>query len=152
MRAVVSTDLGRIALTLRPDAAPVTVSHFISIAPNYSGCCFYRSDFVIQCGLQRPDGTALSAPAIPVNESQSGAKLSNKRGTAAFGHWDVPDNGSSDWFINLQANDHLDDAYGGYAVFAHVEDGDSESSKTMDAIQAAVLAGSKPVIRTIDIN
>ena len=43
---------GSIALTLRPDAAPATVAHISSLvaAGLYNGCCFYRSDFVIQCG------------------------------------------------------------------------------------------------------
>ena len=52
---------------------------------------------------------------IPVNETHTDVVLSNVRGTAAFGHWDVPDAGNSDWFINLKDNAHLDSAYGGYA-------------------------------------
>jgi cyclophilin family peptidyl-prolyl cis-trans isomerase len=128
------------------------VAHFRSIAQSYAGCCFYRSDFVIQCGLQKSDGSSsANAPAIAVNESKTGASLSNSRGTCAFGHWDVPDNGSSDWFINLQANPHLDAAYGGYAVFAEVEAGDEVSFQTMDAIQAAILAGGKPLIRSVEV-
>ena len=46
---------------LRPDAAPTSVEHVCAIADRklYDGCCFYRSDFVIQAGLQRPDGSAV---------------------------------------------------------------------------------------------
>ena len=114
----VSTTFGQITLKLRPDAAPKTVEHFCKLAPLFDGCCFYRSDFVIQGGLQRADGSSVPNPMkpIPVNETHTGTKLSNVRGTAAFGHWDVPDAGNSDWFINLKENSHLDSAYGGYAV------------------------------------
>ena len=89
-------------------------------------CCFYRSDFVIQCGLQTPDGRSVPNPYddLSVNESQSPANkaVGNKRGTAAVAHWDVPDCGNSEFFINLSDNMHLNDAYGGYCVFAEVAD------------------------------
>eukprot|EP00660_Eupelagonema_oceanica_P019726 gene19726-biopygen42864 len=39
----------------RSDAAPQT-------SRLYDGCCFYRSDFVIQCGLTRPDGKKVQNP------------------------------------------------------------------------------------------
>ena len=72
--------------------------------------------------------------------------MSNVRGTAAIAHWDVPDNGNSEFFINLQANTHLDEAYGGYCVFAQVEDTDADSYKTVDAIAAAIKSkGSVPI-------
>ena len=72
-------------------AAPHTVQHFCKLAPLFDGCCFYRSDFVIQGGLQRPDGSAVDNPLkpIPMNETKQGPMISNTRGTAAFGHWDV---------------------------------------------------------------
>ena len=72
------------------------------------------------------------------------------RGTAAFGHWDVPDAGCSDWFINLKDNPHLDDAYGGYCVFAMVDAGDASSFDTMAAIAAAVAdGGARPTINYV---
>ena len=109
----VSTTFGQITLKLRPDAAPKTVEHFCKLAPLFDGCCFYRSDFVIQGGLQRADGSSVQNPMkpIPVNETHTDVVLSNVRGTAAFGHWDVPDAGNSDWFINLKDNAHLDSAW-----------------------------------------
>merc|ERR1719160_510630 len=80
----VSTTFGQITLKLRPDAAPKTVEHFCKLAPLFDGCCFYRSDFVIQGGLQRADGSSVQNPMkpIPVNETHTGTKLSNVRGTA----------------------------------------------------------------------
>ena len=64
-------------------------------------------------------------------------------------HWDVPDNGNSEFFINLKENPHLDDAYGGYAVFAYVNAGDDESFAVVDSIAAAILEGRKPLITEI---
>jgi cyclophilin family peptidyl-prolyl cis-trans isomerase len=140
-----STDLGLIVLRLRRDAAPTTVAHLEKLveAGLFTGVVFYRSDFVIQTGLQTADGRGVPNPfpALPVNESDLTPRVSNARGTAAFGHWDVPDCGNSDWFINLKANPHLDTAYGGYAVFAQVED--AASFAVVDAIAAAVVAGTK---------
>jgi len=56
----------------------------------YNGTGFYRSDFVIQCGLH---GTGKANPFgdLPVNETFTGTKVSNTRGTAAIAHFDVPD-------------------------------------------------------------
>ena len=53
-------------------------------------------------------------------------------------HFDVPDCGGSEIFINLNDNTHLDAAYGGFCVFARVEAGDEASFRTVDAIAAAV--------------
>ena len=47
-------------------------------------------------------------------------RIPNTRGGVAIAHWDVPDNGNSEFFINLKTNSHLDQAYGGYCVFAEV--------------------------------
>lgn len=91
----INTDLGRVRLKLLGEAAPITVAHISKLIADglYNGCCFYRSDFVIQCGLQRADGTGVPNPHpdLKVNET----KLTNKRGTVAVAHWDVPDCGNS---------------------------------------------------------
>jgi cyclophilin family peptidyl-prolyl cis-trans isomerase len=132
----ITTELGVISLTLLPDAAPQTVAHIVKLVSSgfYNGTSFYRSDFVIQFGLH---GTGRPAPDLTVNETNHGARrISNTRGTAAIAHFDVPDCGGSEIFINLQANPHLDTAYGGYCVFARVED--PASLDIVDAIAAAV--------------
>eukprot|EP00756_Hemistasia_phaeocysticola_P052034 Hpha_TRINITY_DN27222_c0_g1::TRINITY_DN27222_c0_g1_i1::g.140724::m.140724 len=150
---VLSTSLGQIVLRLLPDAAPETVRHLSALVKDglYNGCCFYRSDFVIQCGLKRPDGTGVHNPYpdLKLNESHKHTIKSNVRGTVAVAHWDVPDCGNSEFFINLKKNTHLDDVYGGYCVFAEVAD--EESFRTVDAIAAAVPQGVKPEIKTIVI-
>ena len=145
------TSLGKIELRLKPNAAPKTVEHIKKLVTDklYDGCCFYRSDFVIQCGLQRPDGTGVKNPypSLNINETSLNEKISNRRGTVSVAHWDVPDCGNSEFFINLQDNPHLDSAYGGYCVFAEVAN--EESHRVVDAIKAAIPNGDKPLINKI---
>eukprot|EP00928_Gymnodinium_smaydae_P077449 TRINITY_DN607_c2_g1_i1.p1 TRINITY_DN607_c2_g1~~TRINITY_DN607_c2_g1_i1.p1 ORF type:complete len:185 (+),score=42.96 TRINITY_DN607_c2_g1_i1:65-556(+) len=154
--AIIDTALGQIRLVLRWDAAPLTAKHFCAIVADrlYEQCCFYRSDFVIQGGLQRFDGSGAPRnphPNLPVNETKMHTKISNDRGTVAFGHWDVPDNGNSEFFINLQSNPHLDDAYGGYCVFAQVEPRDETSFRTVDAIAASIKGQKNVLIKSITL-
>jgi len=153
---LISTELGDIRLALRADAAPLTVAYITKLVSDklYDGCVFYRSDFVIQCGLQTAAGTAVPNPHgnLTKNETSSDVRVSNTRGTAAIAHWDVPDCGNSEFFINLGTNAHLDSAYGGYAVFAQVADGDAASFQTVDAIAKAIAAsGGKTGIRSITL-
>lgn len=105
---------------------------------------FYRSDFVIQTGLY---GTNIQNPRpdLAVNETSLNVKVSNTRGTCSIAHHDVPDNGNSEMFINLNANSHLDTAYGGYCVFANVEEDDDESFKVVDAIAKQIVEGGEHV-------
>ena len=97
----------------------------------------YRSDFVIQCGTHGL-GRANPLGDLPVNETSTGVRVSNTRGTAAIAHFDVPDNGNSEFFINLQTNSHLDEVYGGYCVFAQVLEDDAASFAVVDKIAAAI--------------
>jgi cyclophilin family peptidyl-prolyl cis-trans isomerase len=107
------------------------------------GASFYRSDFVIQFGVH---GTGKERPKLKANESkQSG--MSNTRGTAAFAHWDVPDCGDTEIFINLSSNTHLDSAYGGFCVFASTEKDDAASDATIDAIAKAIASGKQKTVK-----
>ena len=144
------TQLGAIALQLLPAEAPVTVAHVARHVREglYDGTCFYRSDFVIQCGTFGSAKASAHAP-LAVNESSRGR--SNGRGTLAVAHHDVPDCGSTELFINLGDNGHLDRAYGGYCVLAAVADSDAASWATISAIAAAVKAGSKPRIVSAEV-
>ena len=150
---VIETSLGNIELRLRPNAAPRTVEHIKKLVGDglYDGCCFYRSDFVIQCGLQRPDGSGVRNPHPPlqVNETSLNDRISNKRGTVSVAHWDVPDCGNSEFFINVKDNPHLDSAYGGYCVFAEVAS--EESYRIVDEIKSAIPNGQKPLIKKVSI-
>jgi len=146
------TALGQIRLALRPDVAPATVAHIVKLAQGglYDGATFYRSDFVIQCGLH---GSSKRNPHadLTVNESKRPGALSNLRGACAVAHWDVPDCGNSEFFVVLKDSPHLDSAYGGYCVFATVAPGDAASWATVDAIAAAVPRGQKPLITSAEV-
>ena len=133
----ISTPCGVITLKLRPDAAPTTVEYISKLVASgvYDSATFYRSDFVIQCGLHPKP---CPVPNLSVNETSTNELISNTRGTASIAHWDVPDCGNSEFFINLKSNPHLDTAYGGYCVFAVAEGAESET--TMDRIAAEVTA------------
>mmetsp|Transcript_42034 Transcript_42034/g.127473 ORF Transcript_42034/g.127473 Transcript_42034/m.127473 type:complete len:160 (-) Transcript_42034:188-667(-) len=137
----VSTPLGSIRLVLLRNAAPVTCDHIAKLVRDglYDGTSFYRSDFVVQMGLHgRGKRRRNPHPDLSVNETSDHARVSNVRGTAAVAHFDVPDCGNSEFFINLRDNPHLDGAYGGYCCFARVDDGDEESFATVDRIAEAI--------------
>ena len=96
---------------------------------------------------RHPPACTLAHPRKSVCATAVGPKVSNTRGTAAIAHWDVPDCGNSEFFINLGTNAHLDEAYGGYCVFAQVED--DASFAIVDAIAAAVKSKSKVAVTRI---
>ena len=148
---VIDTALGTITLQLLPESAPKTVSHITDIANSklYDGTTFYRSDFVVQFGLH---GTGRTSGSLSVNETGStGTVISNTRGTASVAHFDVPDCGGSELFINLGDNAHLDSAYGGYCVFARIDPNDVASFRVIDAIAAEVKSKGSVEIRTARI-
>ena len=138
----IETEAGAITLRLRTDAAPETCKYILQCVGSglYNGRSFYRSDFVIQFGLH---GSSVENPHgdLSVNETHAHVKLSNRRGTCSVAHWDVPDCGNTECFINLGDNAHLDEAYGGYCVFAEVAMDDAVSFATVDKIAAMVKSG-----------
>ena len=148
----IKTDIGDITLEMRPDVAPATCSYITRIVKDrlYDGCCFYRSDFVIQMGLSTPDRKKVKNPYPRIEKNES--KLPNIRGAASIAHWDcvsacgtgctkhAPDCGGSEFFINLKANKHLDTTWGGYCSFATVLD--AKSMQVVDKI-AAEIKGAK---------
>eukprot|EP00586_Coscinodiscus_wailesii_P017230 CAMPEP_0172517840 /NCGR_PEP_ID=MMETSP1066-20121228/288324_1 /TAXON_ID=671091 /ORGANISM="Coscinodiscus wailesii, Strain CCMP2513" /LENGTH=147 /DNA_ID=CAMNT_0013300021 /DNA_START=72 /DNA_END=511 /DNA_ORIENTATION=+ len=139
---VISSELGSITLHFRPDAAPITAQYISDLISSntYHNSTFYRSDFVIQCGLHP---RKCPRDNLSVNETHTRKRVSNVRGTAAIAHWDVPDCGNSEFFINLGSNTHLDAAYGGFCVFAEVMD--EASMSVVDAIAAAIKGGKNVV-------
>ena len=138
----IETEAGAITLRLRTDAAPETCKYILQCVGSglYNGRSFYRSDFVIQFGLH---GSSVENPHgdLSVNETHAHVKLSNRRGTCSVAHRDVPDCGNTECFINLGDNAHLDEAYGGYCVFAEVAMDDAVSFATVDKIAAMVKSG-----------
>lgn len=151
---VLKTGEGDITLQMLPEAAPQTTAYISKLVQSRiydtdgTTASFYRSDFVIQFGLY---GTNKENPHgnMTVNETHTGQRISNTRGTAALAHFDVPDCGGTEVFINVTDNPHLDQAYGGFCVFARVDPNDADSFQTIDKIAAAVKAQGKEVIEKV---
>ena len=139
MSFTITTSLGKINCNLLSDFAPVTTKHITKCINNklFDDTSFYRSDFVIQMGLWGTTKTN-SEPNLPINESQTQGAKSNKRGTMAIAHHDKPDNGNNEMFINLDANTHLDQAYGGYCCFAEIALNDTSSWETINNIASTI--------------
>lgn len=133
--------------------APKTITYITKLVRSniYDNSSFYRSDFVIQFGIHGMTNKINPHGDLTINETNHHTTISNFRGTAACAHFDVPDNGNSEVFINISDNPHLDQAYGGFCVFARVEASDTASFATMDAIAQAVKQDGKVGIRSAAI-
>ena len=123
-QVVINTSVGTMIATLDEERAPQTVANFLELvdAGFYNGLIFHRviAGFVIQTGgydvqMQRREG-----PRNIPNESFNG--LRNQKGSLSMARLQDPDSASSQFFINLSANTHLDALPGkpGYTVFGHL--------------------------------
>ena len=122
---VLETTMGTIKVQLNTVKAPITAKNFLDYvnAGFYNGTIIHRIDFVIGLGGYTEALAGKSpGPAIK-NESKNGLK--NLRGTLAMARYDDPNSATSQFFINLQDNSHLDPPPGGfgYAVFGKVIEG-----------------------------
>ena len=108
--AVISTARGDIVVNLHPEKAPLTVENFAQLADTgfYNDLPFHRviPDFVAQGGDPRGDGWGGAGQTVPdeVNETLYEA---GTLGMAINGR----DTGSSQWFITLAPQPHLNDRY-----------------------------------------
>ncbi len=123
-----NTNYGEIILELYPDKAPVSVDNFLNYVESgfYNNTIFHRviDGFMIQGGgfdtmLREKQTGNLPIP----NEATNGLK--NKRGTIAYARMSDPNSATSQFFINLVDNPHLDHKDNtpegfGYAVFGRV--------------------------------
>eukprot|EP00771_Trimastix_marina_P003487 gnl/Trimastix_PCT/4756.p2 GENE.gnl/Trimastix_PCT/4756~~gnl/Trimastix_PCT/4756.p2 ORF type:complete len:180 (+),score=23.31 gnl/Trimastix_PCT/4756:44-541(+) len=106
---VISTQLGQICIRFREDVAPHHCQVIESLVQSgmYNGCTIYRAEpsFVVQAGLRLPNGSTRESPhgGIPLEYN-----LPNKRGTCTMARWDDPSSATSEFFINLSDNTHLD--------------------------------------------
>ncbi|MEX2963390.1 peptidylprolyl isomerase [Microbulbifer sp. TYP-18] len=121
------TDLGTIQIELYPAQAPATVENFLGYVDKgfYDGVIFHRviPDFMAQTGGLTFDFQQKETRDPVTNESDNGLK--NFRGTLAMARHNNPDSATSQFFINLKHNAHLD-AQGsntGYTVFGRVVEG-----------------------------
>ena len=142
-RVEIDTTEGKIVVELDAKKAPKTVENFLKYVDDgfYSGTVFHRviGNFMIQGGGMDKDlNRKETREPIPL-ESQNG--LTNDVGTIAMARTNVPNSGTSQFFINTADNASLNypspDGHG-YAVFGKVVKG----LETMKKI-AAVKTGRK---------
>lgn len=125
-------DGGEIRLELYPDAAPVSVQNFVSLAKMgyYDGLCFHRviDGFMIQGGGFVQQKNALSpksgAKTIRGEFASNGFDnpVKHTAGTISMARTQVKDSASSQFFICVADTPFLD---GEYAAFGRVRDDES---------------------------
>lgn len=126
-QVIFETDLGKITIELYPEDAPKTVANFLAYVDNgfYEGTIFHRviPGFVVQGGGLTYDFQHKETADPVVNESSNGLK--NLEGTLSMARVSDPDSATSQFFINLADNKHLDPDGGkpGYTVFGKVIEG-----------------------------
>jgi cyclophilin family peptidyl-prolyl cis-trans isomerase len=147
-----STTLGDITIELYPEKAPQTVENFLQYVEDdfYEGTIFHRviPGFVLQGGGLTPDMERKSTRGPVTNESDNGLK--NLRGTLSMARLPDPHSATSQFFINLVDNAHLDHGGGdqwGYAVFAKVVEG-MEVVDELAAVETTTKAGHRDVPAT----
>jgi peptidyl-prolyl cis-trans isomerase A (cyclophilin A) len=119
------TSMGTIKVELNAQRAPITTDNFIQYVNSgfYNGTIIHRIDFVI--GMGGYTETLMSKPTRPGIKNESKNGLKNLRGTLAMARYEDPNSATSQFFINLKDNSHLDPAGAtpGYAVFGKVIEG-----------------------------
>lgn len=121
---VMTTSMGVIKVELYPDRAPVTVANFLEYVNEgfYDGTIFHRviAYFMIQGGGMGDDLTLKPNRDAIVSEADNG--LNNERGTIAMARTQEVNSARSQFFINVEDNNHLNytKSSGGYTVFGKV--------------------------------
>jgi cyclophilin family peptidyl-prolyl cis-trans isomerase len=121
------TSKGSIVIELDEEKAPVTTENFIAYVQDgfFNDTIFHRviPNFMIQGGGFTADMTQKKTRPAIVNEAANG--LPNLRGTIAMARTSNPDSATSQFFINLADNEHLNKtaSSAGYAVFGRVTEG-----------------------------
>jgi len=118
-KMLIATPVGTILVELDPDTAPLTVKQFLDLADSgtFNGLTFHRvvPDFVIQGGDPRGTGWGSAGGLLPC-EIGRGRFVRGSVGMATAGK----DTGSSQFFITLSSQPHLD---GSYTLFGRVVSG-----------------------------
>lgn len=121
--AIVDTNYGTFKIQLYTDKAPITTGNFINLAESgfYNGLTFCRvkKDFVIQGGDRFGDCSGGSGVTIDWEDTG----LKNIPYSVAMARSDSPDSATSQFFINLVHNSHLDAPPYPYVVFGSVIEG-----------------------------
>jgi len=117
---LLETNMGDITIELYDDM-PITTGNFKTLVQQgiYDGTIFHRviDGFMIQGG--DPTGTGYGDPAIPAIPDEFTDHNRNNRGTISMANAG-PNTGSSQFFINLVNNNHLDTKH---PVFGRVVEG-----------------------------
>ena len=121
-------DYGDIYIDLDRDSAPVTVDNFVQLTEEgfYDGLTFHRimDGFILQGGDPQGDGFGGSDATIIGEFSSNGYDnpIKHVAGVISMARATDPDSGSSQFFILLSDQPHLD---GNYAAFGWVADDNS---------------------------
>ena len=156
---IVVKDYGNISVELDADAAPITVTNFVTLAKSgfYDGLTFHRiiSGFMIQGGDPLGDGTGGSDTKIKGEFSDNGVsnKLTHKRGAISMARSSSNNSASSQFFIVHKDSRYLD---GKYACFGYVTDGMDVVDKICQNVKPVddngkVNKGDQPVIEKITV-
>jgi len=121
--AVIDTSIGIIKVELYEDKTPKTTENFIKLAEDgfYNGLIFHRikDNFMIQTGLQYPDGTTKQSPYGSI-ELETHQDVKHVDGAISMARASNPNSASSQFFICDRAQYGLD---GDYAAFGKVVEG-----------------------------
>jgi len=130
--AVVDTNFGSFSIELDPKAAPKTVNNFVvlSLYHYYDGIMCHRvvSDFVIQCGDPKGDGTG--GPGYEF-EDELPAEGAYKLGSLAMANSGPNTNGSQFFVISGSQGTQLPPKY---SLFGQVTDGLDTTINTIAAL------------------
>ncbi|NRA38784.1 MAG: peptidylprolyl isomerase [Planctomycetes bacterium] len=151
-RIVIQTSVGLIEIELFSAASPITVANFLQYVNEgfYSKTVFHRviPRFMIQCGGMTIDDAVdppryIEKPTRGKIKNEATNGLKNMRGTVAMARQPGPDTASSQFFINLINNVHLDYSArnAGYTVFGKVTAG----MQVVDAIAGVETQRTVPV-------
>ena len=123
----IKTNHGEIKVELFDEKAPISCENFRQYITDghFTDTVFHRviPNFMIQGGGMDESLSSKTTRDPIKNEADNGEK--NERGTLAMARTGVVDSATSQFFINLNDNDFLNqgDRDFGYAVFARVTDG-----------------------------
>ena len=124
------TSQGRIVLELHPESAPQTVANFLAYVDDgfYAGTVVHRviPGFMVQGGGY--DAQLRHRPTRDPIDNEAASCLKNRRGTVAMARSMAPRSTTSQFFINVEDNNHLnhvrpEQGYEGYCAFATVVEG-----------------------------
>ena len=151
-------DKGTIKVELDADAAPITVTNFVSLVKEgfYDGLTFHRiiEGFMMQGGDPMGTGMGDAGRTITGEFESNGVDnpISHTRGTISMARSAMPDSASCQFFIMHQDGTYLD---GDYAAFGHVTEGmeivdDICENTTGQNSNGMVPEENRPVIESIE--